>query len=343
MGKVDLLGAGGLLPAVVQSIPQLPLPFSVSPAPPDVLQRYASKGGSTVEQSNCDGLWHCSLGCGVKYEKSSGRSIRRHMTSCFRCRWPGAEELSNVEVQALMSSLQESGQLVTGLRRWKIRQRCTVPVDLKNEEQWACPRGCGQVYRVPSSRSIQQHLLTCREQVSCTEERTRTAEHHRHEAAVCENAASLPVTSDSDNQCDEKRDTNEVNTVPPPLPLPSPKERIPSQVDSMEDDVSLMEEKDRVANINTNSMRNDDTSGNSSNDSFFSACTATSRHPRFPYSWEDTPVRMLLRRQQMEVQHVFARHFTEIVGLCEGSYSVTVPTPSFRERSRSPVSHTKRH
>ena len=61
--------------------------------------------------------WRCWYGCGKEYKKSSGRSIRRHVTCCFRQHWPGGETLTEEQVSALISSQQESGQLQTGDRQ----------------------------------------------------------------------------------------------------------------------------------------------------------------------------------------------------------------------------------
>ena len=106
-------------------------------------------------------VWSCGYGCGKRYKRSSGRSIRRHITSCFRRHWPGGVTLTEEQVSALISSEQEKGRLVTGLRRWKMRQSRRRAEDLPDAERWTCPFGCGKRYRSTSSRSIQNHANGC--------------------------------------------------------------------------------------------------------------------------------------------------------------------------------------
>ena len=93
------------------------LPLSTSAAPgsssPPVASYASSLGGAV--------MWRCSLGCGQMYAKSSGRSIRKHFVACFRAHWPDAQQLADDAVDALISRLQHSGQLVTGLRKWEMR------------------------------------------------------------------------------------------------------------------------------------------------------------------------------------------------------------------------------
>ena len=108
-----------------------------------------------------DGVWHCSFQCGKVYKKSSGRSIRRHVISCFRTHWPGGQLLKEEEISRLISSQQESGKLTTGLRRWKMRQSRRNADDLSDAERWSCPFHCGKHYRSTSSRSIQLHANRC--------------------------------------------------------------------------------------------------------------------------------------------------------------------------------------
>ena len=105
--------------------------------------------------------WQCSYGCGKVYRKSSGRSIRRHVVSCFRQHWPGGADLSEKELSALIAAQQDRGLLVTGLRRWRMRQSRRAAHELGENEKWRCPWGCGKYYRSTSSRSIQRHATTC--------------------------------------------------------------------------------------------------------------------------------------------------------------------------------------
>ena len=106
-------------------------------------------------------LWHCSYGCGKVYCKSSSRSIRRHVVSCFKVHWPGGAELSDSELSSLMAMQQDRGLLVTGLRRWKMRQSRRPANELTETEKWRCPWNCGKFYRSTGSRSIQSHATTC--------------------------------------------------------------------------------------------------------------------------------------------------------------------------------------
>ena len=123
-------------------------------------------GGLSAVNSDSSGsngsLWHCSyLGCNKVYRKSSGRSIRRHVVSCFKVHWPGGAELSDSELSSLIATQQDRGLLVTGLRRWKMRQSRRPANELTESEKWRCPWNCGKFYRSTSSRSIQRHATTC--------------------------------------------------------------------------------------------------------------------------------------------------------------------------------------
>ena len=51
--------------------------------------------------------------------------------------------------------------LVTGLRRWKMRQSRRSAHELTEGEKWLCPWNCGKFYRSTSSKSIQKHGTTC--------------------------------------------------------------------------------------------------------------------------------------------------------------------------------------
>ena len=79
-------------------------------------------------RSPCGGppLWQCSLGCGQRYARSSGRSIRKHFAACFRSCWPGGDQLTENALEALISAQQSRGVLDTGLRSWKMRCSSTV-------------------------------------------------------------------------------------------------------------------------------------------------------------------------------------------------------------------------
>ena len=246
-------------------------------------------------------LWQCSLGCGKQYEKSSSRSIRRHMVSCFRSHWPGAKELSDSEMQELMSAQQESGHLVTGLRRWKMRQSSRSTLELSDGEKWLCPQGCGQVYRVSSTLSIKNHTSRCR--------RRRSVE-LKADGNFCSDdsvpsSPALAVTGE--NKHTEVVRTNESeDKLNHPLSLRT----IPAQFDGFEEDIHL----DPGMDLSGNTLPRESSSNEGA--SFHSLPFPGHQPIR---DWEDTPLRMLLRRQQLETEHLSARHFMEIVALGEES------------------------
>ena len=140
----------------------------LAPSLPDVaassLLRAArsSTASSPSSSSPSDSrLWRCDLGCGQRYERSSGRSIRRHVLACFRLHWPGAVGVSVSRLHELISEQQEAGVLDTGLRRWKMRQPPRKAEQLEAEARWECPARCGKRYRNTSTRSISRHKATC--------------------------------------------------------------------------------------------------------------------------------------------------------------------------------------
>jgi hypothetical protein len=247
-------------------------------------------------------LWLCSLGCGKQYEKSSGRSIRRHMTSCFRSHWPGGSTLSEIEVQALMSEQQESGHLVTGLRRWRMRQSTRSIVELGEGEKWACPQGCGQVYRVSSTRSIQKHTITCKR---------RSSVEPTEDSGCCSDVSddSPPVVVDGQEgkQGEELRARQNESKLQTPLAL----RRLPSQSDGFVDDIQQgqgMDDSDGDALLRESAIIGRSTSYN-----------LTTSHFTSTLEWENTPIRRLLRRQQLEIEHLSAQHFMEVVALRDQS------------------------
>ena len=199
-----------------------------------------------------------------------------------------------------MSSQQESGQLVTGLRRWKKRQSCRPTLDLDEDETWTCPNGCGKVYRLSSSRSIQQHVLACgvhalssieecapttvepqpenrapaASTTSSTGDRALAVQHHSGTIAFStDRPVYNPMTPDLVLEWDET--TGAAHT-------PSSRaSNIPGQFDGTADDASFMEESDH-------SNYDDNMHG-----LVFSPSTVTAQHPLFADSWEDTPLRTL--------------------------------------------------
>ena len=120
-----------------------------------------SSRGASGAVGIADGTWACPFDCGQRYKRSSGRSVRRHVNTCFRAHNPSAAALSDEQLSAIISEQQASGQLITGLRRWKVRQPRRLAEDLSDEDRWDCLWGCGKSYRATSSRSIQRHANMC--------------------------------------------------------------------------------------------------------------------------------------------------------------------------------------
>ena len=107
-------------------------------------------------------VWHCPMGCGQTYKKSSGRSIRRHFVFCFRQHnESAASSMSDTQLSSLIGERQDTGQLQTGLRRWRMRSSRRQVDELRDEERWECVWGCGKRYRSTSTRSIQRHIAEC--------------------------------------------------------------------------------------------------------------------------------------------------------------------------------------
>jgi hypothetical protein len=273
---------------------------SIAPPPPFPNDEPSSSLSSppSLSQSSDqlgDDLWQCSLGCGQRYEISSSRSIRRHMMSCFRSHWPDGDKLSDDELQALMSAEQESGHLVTGLRRWKMRQTARSTMELIDAERWTCPYRCNQVYRVSSSRSIQEHLLRCKERPH-----DQQPEGGDDGSAASVPAPSTPVVAGDGRTRATEGKVNQALTM----------EEYTFQVDALQDDAELVQEKDDSGEILRYENSSDDLS-----------CprTVPSSHPVSTSGCEDTPLRILQQRQQLEAEHLSARHMMEVVALCEDS------------------------
>ena len=120
-----------------------------------------SPRSAIVAAGGSESMWVCPFDCGQRYKRSSGRSIRRHVNSCFRLHNPAARALSDEQLSSVISEQQASGQLITGLRRWKMRQPRRLAEELSDEDRWDCLWGCGKSYRATSSRSIQRHANSC--------------------------------------------------------------------------------------------------------------------------------------------------------------------------------------
>ena len=247
-------------------------------------------------------LWLCSLGCGKRYEKSSGRSIRRHMTSCFRSHWPGGSTLSDSEVQALMSEQQESGHLVTGLRRWKMRQSTRSTVDLGEGEKWACPQGCGQVYRVSSTRSIQKHAVTCKR---------RSSGQPTEDSGCCsDDSDESPRAAVVDGEEGKEGEDLRVRQSDTQLERSVALGRLPTQSDGFVEDIQHGQEMDESSDA---LLRESTSIG------LNATYNLTTTNVTSTLEWENTPIRRLLRRQQLEIEHLSAQHFMEVIALRDQS------------------------
>ena len=133
-----------------------PYPAAAQPSLPSALS------SSFPIRSVRASVWQCPLGCGQSYKKSSGRSIRRHLVSCFRQHnQSAAATMSDSQLSTLIAERQDTGQLQTGLRRWRMRSSRRRVDELRDEERWQCVWGCGKRYRSTSTRSIQRHIAEC--------------------------------------------------------------------------------------------------------------------------------------------------------------------------------------
>jgi hypothetical protein len=217
----------------------------------------------------------------------------------FRAHWPGGSTLSDSKVQALMSKQQATGHLVTGLRRWKMRHSGRSILELSDREKWACPRGCGQMYRVSSTRSIKQHIVSCV---------PRSSLEPAEDSGCCTDNivnSSLVVNSEG-KQEEELRLQQSKSRLEQPVVL----RRVPAQFDGFQEDNELAQDMDGSDNA---LLR-----GSSS----ISLCPS----PTLPASnfdstldWENTPIRRLLRRQQLELEQLSAQHFMQVVTLQDES------------------------
>jgi hypothetical protein len=257
---------------------------SLAPAPLLPNDGLVSQVSSPPSPSQCleavsGELWQCSLGCGQRYERSSGRSIRRHMTACFRSHWPGGDKLSEAEVQSLMSTEQASGHLVTGLRRWKLRQTARPSMELVAAERWSCVYGCSQVYRVSSSRSIQQHLLRCKQRPH-----GQPGGDGDDSKAAAVSGSSAPVHAEDERGSAAEDEADR----------PVSRRRIPAQLDGVENDVQFS-----PADDGSDALQDENSS-----DDFSSPRMSQPSHPMSTRAWPDTALHVLLRRQQQEAEHL---------------------------------------
>ena len=105
--------------------------------------------------------WSCPFRCGRSYERSSVRSIRRHLTQCCTVNHPAARGLEWDEVRQMLDGWVEQGLIQPGMK-WKKRKRPRTLNELSDTDCWQCPlHGCQKRYLRHSSRSIRRHLEIC--------------------------------------------------------------------------------------------------------------------------------------------------------------------------------------
>ena len=123
----------------------------------------SSSVSSSGSAPSCPRRWQCFLGCGQRYMKSSGRSIRRHVLLCYRRQFAAeCKGVSDAQIHDLLVSQEEKGTIHTGLKRWRLRRSRRLAMDLPPHERWDCPNQCGRYFRSTSSRSIAKHKVSCR-------------------------------------------------------------------------------------------------------------------------------------------------------------------------------------
>lgn len=169
------------------------------------------------------------------------------------------------------------------------------------------------MYSTTSSRKIQQHPLTCDKLRSSAQDRIGATDEHHSPAFTAVSLASASVMPDSIAVFDATTNPTELcaSRSAPPSSLVR---NISGQVDGTHDDMSCMVESGQ----SDNAIQYND----SSNALTLSASPLPTQRAVFPYSWEDTAMSMLLRRQQLEKQQINARHYAEIVALHVGSSAV---------------------
>ena len=159
----------------------------------------ASSVSSSADSVNSDSdgrprRWHCFLGCGQRYMKSSGRSIRRHVLACYRKQFASeCKGVSDAQIHELLVSQEEKGIIHTGLKRWRLRRGRRLAMDLPPHERWDCPNQCGRYFRSTSSRSIAKHKSACR----ADERKEHDAHAQPHHTAASQSSHSSTSTQSS--------------------------------------------------------------------------------------------------------------------------------------------------
>ena len=138
--------------------------------------------------------WLCPLQCGAQYERSSMRSIRRHLTLCFRDCHADMRALDLPAVQRLLKRCVDEGSVRPGFQSWTKRKRPRRLDELQEEDCWSCPmQGCTTRYLRSSSRSINAHLKRCTSSSPATQP-SSPASTVTPPLSTCASPAVLPST-----------------------------------------------------------------------------------------------------------------------------------------------------
>ena len=191
---------------------------------------------------------------------------------------------------------------MTGLKRWKMRQSSRTTLELSDDEKWECPQGCGQVYRVSSSRSIQKHTVTCKRRSSV--EPTKDAD------CSSDDSDDSPRALVADGEEGQQGEDLKVGQSESKLERSVSLRRMPAQFDGFQEDTQFGQDMDESGNA---FLRG------SSSVSISPFHTLPSSNFTSTLDWEGTPIRRLLRRQQLEIEHLSAQHFMEVVAMRDQS------------------------
>jgi hypothetical protein len=211
-----------------------------------------------------------------------------------------------------MSEQQESGHLVTGLRRWKMRQSTRTTLELGDGEKWACPQGCGQVYRVSSTRSIQKHTFTCKR---------RSPGQPTEDSGCCsDDSDESPHALVGDGEEGKQGEDLRVKQSESKLEMPIALRRLPSQSDGFVEDIQHVQEMDDSGDALLHQ---------STIIALNASYNLTTSNVTSTLEWESTPIRRLLRRQQLEIEHLSGQHFMEVIALRDQS-AIAEHNPALR-------------
>jgi hypothetical protein len=119
------------------------------------------------------------------------------------------------QVNAAIAQAQESGQLTTGFKRWRMRKRRRQAEQLRPEERWECA-ACGKLYRSTSSKSIRLHAHACAggHDYSSSRHSLSPRPQRQREATAAAHRADQAMESQQQHETPTKQPL-----PPPPLPL----------------------------------------------------------------------------------------------------------------------------